>query len=138
MNKIRTFLPCVITALTVTFGLHAAPPNGLWTVNNNGFPLLLTITVDAVGNVGGFANNDPIKGFWNESVGRLMFHRDTAAPQSHPTRYRYLPGTCFPCDTKPMGGIRKPVLAGSFEAFTGTNASPTKNVFGWVAFKLTP
>src|SRR4051794_29293838 len=117
MNNIRTFLPCLIAALTVTFGLHAAPPNGLWTVNNNGFPVLLTITVDGLGNVGGFANNDPIKGFWNESVGRLMFHRDTGGATITPDKAQIFTGYLFPCDTKPMGGIGNQCLAGSFEAF---------------------
>ena len=67
-----------------------------------------------------------------------MFHRDTGGATITPDKVQIFTGYVFPCDTKPMGGIGNQCLAGSFEAFTGTNASPTKNVFGWVAFKLTP
>ena len=138
MNTIRRFVPFLVAALTATVSLNAAPPNGIWKLNNNGFVLTLTLKIDALGYASGFANSDPITGFWDETTGRLMFHRDTGGATITPDKVQIFTGYQFPCNTTPEGGTGNQCLAGSFEAFKGTGAVPAKNVFGWVAYKMLP
>jgi hypothetical protein len=141
MNATRKPLFGLAAALAVTVTIQAASPIGEWIVNNNGFGLLLSLTVDANGNVTGLANGESIKGFWNESAGKLTFHRDIGAvnlngPVVSRDKIQVFTGYIFPCNS-PSPSPQGQCLAGSFESFAGTGASASKNVFGWVAYQQT-
>jgi hypothetical protein len=134
MKNIRNLLLGMVAALYWTVTVNAAPPIGTWSINANGFSGLLTIDISATGDVTGKFNDDPIGGFWSESCQRLMFYRVTNGfTSSTPPQYiQVFTGYQFPANTtQPTGSQR---LAGFFEAFSGTGATATRNVFGWYAF----
>jgi hypothetical protein len=135
MKNIRNLLLGTVAALCWTVSVNAAPPNGNWFVDANGFTGQLAINVATNGVVTGKFNNDPIGGFWSESCQRLMFYRVTAGfTSSTPPQFiQVFTGYQFPANaSQPTGSQR---LAGSFEAFSGTGGTATRNVFGWYATK---
>jgi hypothetical protein len=135
MRKLRNLLLGLAMTLSVTALASAAPPNGYWSVNGNGFTGSMYIAVDAAGRVTGTLFGNPIKGFWSESSQRLMFYRAIGSTNGgltmSPTNIQIYTAYKFPASASYPNGSKR--LAGSFEAFLGTGATATRNVFGWYA-----
>lgn len=99
---------------------------GVWNINGNGFTGNLNITaIDAEGNITGDVFGNAIQGFWDRTSQRIMFIRTPDADSSYNQVYT---GYLFYTPT-----TGKYTLAGYFEAFTGTGATSSRNVFGWYA-----
>jgi hypothetical protein len=108
---------------TTTFASAPIIPTGKWYIEANGHVGVMEVTsIDIVGNLTGTLFGTPIIGFWDGFERRMTFETSTAsvAVQVY-TGYlvREGPGSAL--------------LAGSFEAFTGTGATATRNVFAWRA-----
>ncbi|HEX4864869.1 MAG TPA: hypothetical protein VFV02_12395 [Acidimicrobiales bacterium] len=106
----------------------AALPVGNWSLWANGQQGLLTLTgVDQRGNLDGEAFGNRIFGFWDEPAKKITFVRrvqpgDDSATQVY-TGYLF-----FQDD-------RKPIIAGSFEAFRGAGGVASCALFGWAALQ---
>lgn len=133
--KLRTFV-WIICLLTTIFSInvsYADPPVGTWEVIGNGFAGTLVINVDPQGNVTGTIYGDPIEGFFDEPSHKIIFVRRIGGDPSIIqvwTGYLWSEGATF-CA---FGDIRRQI-AGSFEAFASTGATPARNVFGWTAIQ---
>jgi hypothetical protein len=100
-------------------------PTGSWSIDANGFQGTLSIdSVDDNGNVKGSAYGNPIQGFWDEIAQKLSFTR-TINP-ADPSTLQIFTGYMFQ-----SGGSF--TVAGSFQAFSGAGAVPTRSVLGWYA-----
>jgi hypothetical protein len=124
MNTTRKCLLLLTTALVIGGAAQAAPPTGYWSVNVNGLETVLSLSVDAAGNVTGNLGDSPIKGFWTESAARLVFYRATGPYFDQIQIYE---GYIRPWTTGHQ------CIMGSYQAFNGTGATASKNVFGWWA-----
>ena len=135
MKKIRTRLLGTVAALCLGIAVQAAPPTGVWSVDANGFTGTMSILVDAAGNVSGTFLSSPIRGFWTESSQRLMFYRVIGGSvlSTPPQNIQIYTAYQFPALTTQPNGSKR--LTGYFEAFGGTGATATRNVFGWYAYK---
>jgi len=109
----------------------ASGPVGIWDVNGNGFPGVLSIpSIDAQGNLGANCTiyGQRIFGFWSDPAQTLTFMRVITA--SDPTTFQVFTGYLM----QPQPGSGLPVsLAGSFEAFRGTGAVAQRPLYGWCA-----
>ncbi|HEX4770043.1 MAG TPA: hypothetical protein VH351_04375 [Bryobacteraceae bacterium] len=137
MNAIRNLLLGTVAALSFNFGAQAAPPNGTWAFDGNGYSGTLVITVDSANNLSGNSNlaGDKIIGFWSESAQRLMFCRVNGSTNlgTPPSNVQVFTAYQFPVNAAQPTGAQR--LAGTFEAFSGTGATASRNVFGWYASK---
>jgi hypothetical protein len=136
MKAIRNLLLGTLAALSFNFGAQAAPPIGSWAFDGNGYTGTLIIkNVDGAGNVSGNLAGDTIIGFWSESAQRLMFCRVNGNVNlgTPPSNIQVFTAYQFPVNVAQPTGPQR--LAGTFEAFGGTGATASRNVFGWYAFK---
>jgi hypothetical protein len=131
MNTIRRFCFGVVAALATIVGAQAASPAGTWFVDMNGYTGTLVLAVTSTGAVSGFALNDPIAGFWNDSAGKLTFYRTAGGTLASmpPSNIQIFTGYMHPCLVSSPTGSQ--CLDGYFEAFAGTGGTASKNVFGW-------
>ena len=131
MNTTRKFLFLLTTALVIATAAQAASPAGMWTVNANSYIYTLVLSVDAAGNVTGIFGVSPVKGFWNDSASRLVFYR---AVGPYLDQIQIYEGYMHPCKNLDPPDT-KLCIEGSYQAFNGTGATVSKNVFGWYAIK---
>jgi hypothetical protein len=99
-----------------------------WRINANGTELDLVI--DTIDQAGGFKGKmikgkqvDQVMGVWNKSEGKMTFTRQTGG--NDPSSVQIYEGYLMAGDNR---------LAGSFEAFSGTGGTATRNMFGWLAW----
>lgn len=104
-------------------------PSGCWTVNGNGHVGNLCISLNASGTVTGTIYNNAIQGYWDEEDRKITFIRTLGSGASS---IQVFTGYFYQTST----GNQAYVLAGSFEAFSGSGGSPERSVFGWYATKL--
>lgn len=112
-----------------------APPLARWaiTANDNGGTLKIT-AIDTLGNISGTVFETPMKGFYDGASRRITFET-TTSPSSELQVYR---GYMLPLPILGSGGQVGTgrfftFMAGDFEAFSGTGATATRNVYGWHA-----
>ena len=126
----------IVGLLVMAAALQAAPPLGVWSLNGNGYPGTLNITlVDGAGNVYGTMYGQPIKGFWSEAAQELVIYRAIGGTTSStpPEAIQIYTGYKFPGSVSNPNGSQR--LAGYFEAFAGTGATAPRHRFGWYASK---
>ena len=136
MNSISKTLLGLAAALALSAVAHAASPLGTWTMNGNGSSGTLTInSVAADGTITGTVLGSVLKGFYSDSAGRLVFYRAISGSTSStpPELIQIYEGYLHPCFSSNPNGSQ--CIEGSFQAFAGTGATASKNVFGWYAFK---
>ena len=96
-----------------------------WSIIGNGFRGTLLLGVDERGLVRGTMFGDPVHGFWHAAAQRLTLYRMCVASMVDSiqiyTGYRF------------EGG-----MAGTFEAFATSGATPERSVFGWYATPVDP
>jgi hypothetical protein len=134
MKKLRNLLLGTVAALSLVASVQATPPTGTWSVNANGFIGTMVVTsVNGAGDVVGTFLGNPMKGFWSETAQRLMIYRAIGGTTAStpPERIQIFTAYKFPTSASFPNGSQR--LAGSFEAFRGTGATPIRNVFGWFA-----
>jgi hypothetical protein len=135
MNAIRYSLLGLVATLFMTFAAQAASlgcVSGGWAVSSNGYYGTMVLTVDAAGNVTGTFLGNPVKGFWNYVDGKLTFYRAIGGTtvSTPPEQLQVYTGYSFGCVECSNGTW---YIEGYFEAFAGTGATASKNVFGWSA-----
>ena len=128
MNTTRKCLLLLTTALVIGAAAQAASPAGIWSVNANGFAGVMSLSVDAAGNVTGTFLGSPVKGFWTDSAARLVFFRAVGANFDQVQIYE---GYLHPCKWVPTDTGR--CIEPSYQAFNGTGAPVSRTVFGWWA-----
>jgi len=96
-----------------------------WDFDGNGFGGTLHISVDGGGNLAGTVYGDPIRGFYNNVSNEMMFIR-SAGGSTDPASQQVFTGYYW------QEGLLD-VLAGSYEAFSGTGASAGRHRFGFKA-----
>ncbi len=116
----------VVLAILSSNVLAGPIPKGTWKINGNGFQGDLVITTFTGGNLTGTAYGNDIFGFYNTASQKIMFMRKCIA--TDPTTYQIYTGYLFKTN-----GTNQYVLAGTFEAFSGSAATSVKNVTGWYA-----
>jgi hypothetical protein len=94
-----------------------ALPIGNWHIVANGYDGVLHVaSVDDSGKIAGSVFGSPIKGFWDGFARRLTFTTTVASSELQIYTGHVLSSWS---------------LAGTFEAFSGTGATATRNVYGW-------
>jgi hypothetical protein len=100
-------------------------PLETWTILANGYEGVLDIdAIGAGGNFSGSVFGTPMKGFY-DGISRRITFSTTTAPSSELQVFRGHQLT--------LGFAQDWGLAGEFEAFSGTGATATRNVYGWRA-----
>ena len=138
MNILKSLFVRALVAVTVTIVAQAASPTGVWTANANGHtgpPPTMVLFVSPDGTVTGTFHNNPIKGFWSEAAGKLVFFRAIGGniASTPPDLIQIYTAHMFPCSASAPAGLQ--CLEGTFQAFAGTGATASRNVFGWYATK---
>ena len=138
MNIHRSVLFSILGVATLTMVAQAASPAGVWSANSNGHtgpPSSMVLAVDAAGTVTGSFHGNPIKGFWSEAASRLVFYRAIGGNigLTPPDQIQIYTAHMFPCSVSLPAG--RQCLDGTFQAFAGTGATASRNVFGWFATK---
>ena len=131
--KLRAFIWIISLLIITVFPtcLYAQLRGGNWEVIANGFRGTLNISVDPQGNVTGTIFGDSIEGFFDQVSNKIIFVRtfgDDPLDIQVYTGYLWTTGATF-C----TGGDIRNQMAGSFEAFASSGATPGRNVFGWTA-----
>jgi hypothetical protein len=117
---------CALLVMCMTPATTAAStpiiPDGTWSINANGYVGVLEVTsIDIVGNLTGTLFGTPITGYWDGSARRMTFETKKASIEIQVyTGYLVQEGPTA-------------ILAGSFEAFSGTGATATRDVYAWRA-----
>lgn len=115
-------------AWTRSQGVSTSLIVGDWLIDANGFPGTLRIhSVDSKGNVDAEVFGNKIVGFWDEESKTFTFVR--IIDEADPSTFQIYTGYLF---ANP-GTAGSNSLAGSFEAFRGSGATPSRTVFGWLA-----
>jgi hypothetical protein len=135
MKRIRNLLLGTIAAFCLTSAASAASPVGTWSFDGNGYSGPLVINLDGGHNVTGSLIGDPIRGFWDDAAQKLVIYRvyKNTNVGTPPINIQVFTGYLFPANASQATGAQR--LAGSFEAFSGTGGTATRNVFGWYATK---
>jgi hypothetical protein len=107
---------------------------GTWKIVNNGFPGDLVLRVDSNGRVSGTVYGQEIFGFWDEDAKKIIFVR--IINRADPTSYQIFTGFLFTpayrLNTGQSGEVAW-MLAGYFEAFSGSGATAQRILYGWHA-----
>ncbi len=128
LSLIALFAMCMTPATT----LASTPviPTGTWIMNANGSWGELEVTsIDVVGNLKGTLFGTPITGYWDSYARRMTFETHKASVEVQ-VYTGYLIWDQEANYTPEQGTF---VLAGTFEAFSGTGATATRNVYAWEA-----
>lgn len=135
--KKQILLALIVTAVTLTLvPVASAQPLtlGTWTIVGNGsFSTLVITAVDGAGNLSGTVYGVPLVGFYDSDARKITFIRNTTGQVNGMQVYT---GYAFEI---PGGvpGTTQHVLAGSFEAFQGTDGTAQRSVFAWVGLITT-
>ena len=115
----------LVVCISPSTTLASSPiiPTGTWYINANGYLGVLEVTsIDIVGNLTGTLFGTPVAGFWDGSARRMTFENNKASVELQVyTGYLVREGS------------GTALLAGSFEAFSGTGGSATRNIYAWQA-----
>jgi hypothetical protein len=120
---------------------YAQPPAGTWDILSNGVAGRITLTVSALGDVSGTWTEgtrvDSVTGLWDETSKKLLFVRRISVNLAMIQVYTgyFFSGPATFCDP---GTEFREVVAGTFEAFRSTGATPQRDAFGWAMRKCLP
>ena len=109
---------------------------GPWHFSANGVAGQLTLTDDGSGKLSGSIDgNQPVIGFWDANAQKVTFLRitnPTTDPFSAQVYTGYLSSHIQPPD------VIVYTLVGSYQAFSGSDVTAQRNVFGWSASMSRP